>query len=420
MVEFFYFLDGAEISIPEYRHFVQQKLLSESDVAPVRGGNSVRLNCVGFSVNQDETSLAIFPKNFAVGSEPSLDDFIPVFRSLQLVQSASLFGRWGKELSSDNPADLDTNYPFGAFFRILSFYQQFGLHFDRVRVGSFDRGKVNWKKTISNASYLVSDGRAVLFPLYREISVELSHLVTDAMIFSINHTLDIFGAFVEASPVPYKSSIQPDLQRYPMIVRALREIRASSFNDRLLALLSSLIEFFEQVDCGSGFYFKSRNFAFVWQSAVSKFMRDNFLTLDECGAPVFGVNDAPHSKFANLVVRNINSVIPAQSVDIDHYWFDRDSQIQYVFDAKYYRGVSELNYKQLFYTLLQSLDPSMQGVSTVSALILPAESFRSQVHFKLNDHFARQMIMQNRSLDILEIYVDCRVVLEYFQSEQFS
>lgn len=416
-MHFSYLLDGAEIEMSAYKDFEARKLLSWADVTPLKDGSHVRINCVGFSINQEEETLTVFPKHFETGSSPSLDTFAPVFRAVQMAhQSNSLAGRWGKEASTLYPAAIDTNYPFGAFFQILAYYHQYGLHFDQVCVNSRDKGKINWKKTISNASFYLANNKIVMFPLRRESILRTSHFITDAMIFAINHTRELFSPLLNIQTLPYQTSIQSDIQDYPFIARRLRQIRSQTFNDRLLILVDSLIDFFTQTNHGHGYYFKIRNFSFLWQLAVAKYMGDKFEKLDDFDVPIFRENGSDENRFTNLLIRDFNSARPDQTINIDHYWADEVSKIQYVFDAKYYNKVPDLNYKQIFYTLIQSLDFNKQGFSTVSALILPAKEFECKTHFSLNKLFSNQMEIQNPTLKIMELYLDCRLVLHYFQS----
>lgn len=409
-------LDGEEIDISTFRDLEIRNLLTFEDVTPLKDKSRVRLNFVGFSINQNEEAVAVFPKHFEFDNAPVLDSFAPVFRAIQRANSDSATSSWGKEPSFTDPAMIDCNFPFGAFYQIYAYYQQYGLHLDEVRVDSPAKGKINWKKTLSQATFYPINKAIVPFPLRRESTTRISHLITDAMVYAINHTINLFGPLVNLAPIPYQTSIQPVAQNYALVSRGLRQLRAQTFNDRVVELIDSLIDYFDQASPGCGYYFKVRNFAFVWQSAVSLFLKKKFVALDGSNIPVFSEVIPDEDRFSNLIIRNINEIRPEQYVDIDHFWLDQSRKIQYVFDAKYYNTVSDLNYKQIFYTLICGLDLATQGVSTVSALILPSRGFRSKTHFSLSERFARQLKVQNPTLDIQEIYLDCRTVICHFES----
>lgn len=408
-------LDGQEIDISTFKDLEIRDLLTFEDVTPLKDKSRVRLNFVGFSINQNDEAVAVFPKHFEFDNTSVLDSFAPVFRAIQRANSDAVTSSWGKDPSSTDPAITDCNFPFRAFYQIYAYYQQYGLHLDEVRVDSSAKGKIYWKKTLSQATFYPIKKAIVPFPLRRESSVRISHLITDAMVYAINHTINLFGPLINLAPIPYQTSIQQGAQNYGLVSRGLRQLRAQTFNDRVVELIDSLIDYFNQANPGSGYYFKIRNFAFVWQSAVSSFLKKEFVALDASNVPVLSEVSADDDRFSNLIIRNVNEIRPEQYVDIDHFWLDQSRNIQYVFDAKYYNNVSDLNYKQIFYTLICGLDLATQGVSTVSALILPSRGFRSKTHFSLSERFARQLKIQNSTLDIQEIYLDCRTVIRHFE-----
>lgn len=367
-------------------------------------------------VNEEQEILIIFPKHYRIEGSPNLEEFAPVFRAISRLSSLSREEPFGPE-----PQPLiETSYPFKAFFEVFNYYNRFGLHFDEVWIDSKDRGKANWKKTINSAEYFLSDGRLAFFPIRRESTLRSNNLVTDAMVYVINHTVSLFGSLVGAGRIPFKTSVKDDTSSYQTIYVQLRKIRASTFNDRYVALLDSLISFFSNLESGSGYYFKTRNFAYVWETTVGEFLKSRFNSIDEAGNPCFDISfrhPSSQDRFKKLTVANINSELPNQSVTIDHYWLDVETDTQYVFDSKYYRDLKDLNYKQIFYTLLQSLDPGLQGTTVVSALLLPSECFSAETHFSLDPNYSAMLQAPNPSLCIKAFYLDCKQVIECYQQD---
>lgn len=408
--------DGEFIPQSIFENLVDRRLIRHEDVFSSTRRDGVTVNCVGFMVNEDRDLLIIFPKHYRIDGTPTLEEFAPVFRAINRSSALTRDVSFGPE----SDPFLETSYPFNAFFEVLTYYNRYGLHFDEVWVDSKDRGKANWKKTIDNADYFLADGRLSFFPVRRESSLRSSNLVTDAMVYVINHTVALFGSLLGAGYIPFKSSIRDATNSYEAISAQLRQIRAATFNDRYLGLLDSLIAFFSSQDPGSGYFFKTRNFAYVWEMAVGEFFQRRFELVDEGGNPRFaaqiGVRQVyAGERFKKLKVANINSESADQSITIDHYWLDSVTNTQYVFDSKYYLDLKDLNYKQIFYTLLQSLDPKLQGVSIVSALLLPSEGFRAQTHFSLDPRFSGQLKSPNPSLGIKAFFLDCREVIESFE-----
>ena len=72
---------------------------------------------------------------------------------------------------------------------------------------------------------------------------------------------------------------------------------------------------------------------------IAEYLSSRFCFIDDGGEPVFASTSGCAGRFEKLIVKGVNSAAPNQKIDIDHYWYDPDQRVQYVFDAKYYAQV---------------------------------------------------------------------------------
>lgn len=409
--------DGSRISTTKFLELQSKGLLSEDDVLASNRDNSYTVNCVGFGISKEETILVVYPKKYQYDVSQGLADFLPVFSAIQKTRTSRSLLEGGPETSIDAFLNIDYNYPFGAFFQILNHYRRYGLYFDDVRTVTPNRGKINWKRTIESTGFYPVNGRLAFHPLIRESSVRTNNFISEAMIFAINHTIDLFGPLIKANRISSGIQSKIDLESYGAVVQQLLRIRAETFNDRNLRLLDALIEFYRLTNHGRGFYFKSRNFAHIWQAVVGSILRKQKFELSPSGYPVFGFGSKEASSVSVRRVSSFNRANPSQSIEIDHFWLDGKTKTQFVFDAKYYNELVDLDYKQVFYTLLQSLSPEMQGYATISALVVPDVTDGSELHFSLTEDYSKSLPNNISALDIYRLSLSCKDAIIDFQRD---
>lgn len=353
------------------------------------------------------------PKHF----QPSGDQDADLSRLFRLI-TRSETGSTDRYIGPQRRLDYVADYPFAAFNAIYDHYRRWGLdtRIDR-RYKTSPPGRVNWRKTIQRGSWFPSPSGPIPFPVVYDAGRRLSTFLSECTVFAIDYTLERFGFLLGLSPTGVvKPNFDLGLHR-EYIVETLRSLRGQTFRDSTLALIDGLIAFFGAEHAGSGFYFKQYSFHLIWEEVVLSYLNRHFVGFGADGKVRLQPLGATGVKFEKGRFR-LNEARPGQALEPDYYAVSVDGKSQYILDAKYYSQVSELNYKQLSYTML--LD-SMLGDDgqrlferTYSALLLPARKPRTVVHFAADP----QKSELHRDLQITEEYLDIReVVEEYFSRD---
>ena len=363
---------------------------------------------VGIIVQSSGSVLAVLPKHFRVVDERS--DLSTLF-SLVLKASRHYDG------SSDRVAsDRLEDYPFAAFVSIYDHYRRWGLdiQFDsRYILGP--PGVVDWRHTIQRGSWVPTSKDVVPFPVVYRSSQRNESFLSRCTVFAIEHTIELFGYFLNVASTGFmKPSFDLEADR-KWIVDELIRLKALTFRDRLRSLIDSLLSFYRCSRSTGDFFLKTRSFSVVWESAVLNYLNTSFVGINDGGMPIFskGKGGLEFSKTPFYTNRSD----AGQSINPDFYAYDADLSEQYVFDAKYYTKLRELDYKQLAYTaLLSGLrggEDSRKFCSTHSILFLPFSSFGFEEHFSPNDSLI-DLGKWYRDFRIGASYLDARdVLLEY-------
>lgn len=298
-----------------------------------------------------------------------------VITKRNIVMTDELIGRLGDTTVS--------NYPLDSFFNIYRYYQCYGLY-EEIETYSHQngRGVVSWRDTVRKANNVITDSHnLVLLPLYKREKRNRSVFLTECMAFAIQYTLDQFSFAIR---LPFKENIRinPNMIDYTeSIVQKLREVDHRMFKDIHKRLIRSLINFFENIP-PHGFDLKVKNYNFetTWEQIVEKYLNQQFVGF-EAGKLIFSTTRRNIFNFKTQVVYNVDRANKNHSIRLDY--FTKINDVQYIFDAKYFRNIYGLNYKQLVYSLLLKNEAN----ATISALIIPTsgESRQSsRPHFELD------------------------------------
>ncbi|MCM1046694.1 MAG: LlaJI family restriction endonuclease [Candidatus Gastranaerophilales bacterium] len=366
---------------------------------------SLTYDFVGFVTNENDDLMVVFPKHFAVKQADADAEllFRVINRHRQKRPDCYLGERYGE--------DFRSNYPFAAFFGIYDYYRRFGLYVEEqqtVRPGI--GGRVNWKETIRRADLFVSGGKVILHPLYYRQKYRFSTFLTECMVFAIDYTL---GKFESILGLPATGRAFPEtdyLRERETVVEMLRRLREQVFRDELLSLIDHLIAFYSMVREGGSYYWKYYHFEYVWEDMVLEYLKGNFCGMGQEGL-VFDRDKAAGLPFQKTKFYP-NRANPEQYIELDAYAAVEETQ--YIFDAKYYTRMKELDYKQVAYHMfLCKMRKQVEAVwpmyrITHTALLLPGEKRGSRLHFEMDPLFSREYA----DVKIWETYLDVREVME--------
>ncbi|MEE5988227.1 LlaJI family restriction endonuclease [Ligilactobacillus equi] len=312
--------------------------------------------------------------------------------------------------------DVVGNFAFEAYRRICDYYLTYGLYRDQENYYKKGYGShISWKKTISRSSKYVFDGKLMMIPLVIKKKRQLTNLITECMIFTLNYTQTMYGNFIDvyrADELRDHGINQRILDNTDGIVNQLFQIKTTIFKDRENQLIDNLIIFLKRVNSKNKKIkqsIKDYNYEHVWESAVEKYLNTNFDDINKNGKLTFKSNIKRH-KFKKISAHYDNQH-KKRHLDPDHYHFEESTRALYLFDSKYYVKVDELNHKQLVYHFLFG---NRAGTKKIyDALIVPTEGETdTEVHVEINNKF----LEENNSITIYLCYLNAQKTIELYSS----
>lgn len=415
--------EKTKIKESEFEKFQNFYNLKENDYLSKKerdGSTSYSLNFVGFIVNSDDDVLISLPLNYKLDSnnmQEVTDASINVMKTINKHTTTS------KEfyISKEGNKTVKASYPFTAFFEIYNYYSKYGLHFSYNQVTSIKpTKKINWKKTIKETNFYVSNGNLVFYPFYYDQNYKTDTFLTMCMINAINSTIKKFGLLIGLSDTGVPTPEYNFDSNY--VVPKLREIQESVFDDIENSLISNLIDFYNEKDISKNeFYYKHFAYYDVWEKMVHHYLDNNFDSIDNTHNVIYKTH--PSSKgFEKNKSFYPNQSKTGQYIEIDFYL--AEDETQYIFDAKY-KEIDTVDYKQLaYYFLLKEYIPDniWDGIKgkdkqsnyyskTYAAMFSPYENWASSIiHFSPKLQFSRE----NKEMFIIEERMSIKDVIDYW------
>lgn len=372
---------------------------------------------VGIVTDSDGDMLVVLPKHCRKAIGDGLADARLLFRTMMRLNQRNI------ALAASGPIDMNTlesDYPFASFHVIYEYYRTYGLyHEDVPRTLPFPPGRANWKQTIANSTFYMINGHVFPFPLFYDHSARDQTFLTECMTYAINSTIERFGILLEGfSQIGADSGNRDLFADSTLVKRRLEALRGRTFRDSTLRLITSLIDFYSQVDNASGVFLRYSSFDHCWEMLVGSYLRRHFKGFDEGHRMILADAPGDVSFDTQTKVPRFNATNPSQFLQLDHYAYDSSQDAQYIIDEKYYRTMSELNYKQFAYTVLLK-DHSVSGTGhvpgkTYSTMILPCENRQQRVHYVPSSVFSPVFKDSETKMTIMEEYLDTREVMEDF------
>lgn len=366
-----------------------------------------RLSFVGFASNEKDDLFVVFPKHYRV------DNLADDARSLFAVL-AKHFRKKHKNFYGIKPdCQIDSTFPFDAFFQIYRYYELFGLYFDeRSIVQPNSGGKIVWKDTIRRSGkYLYDGNKFAMFPFYFRKKMNVSTFLTTCMIFAINYTIEKFGMLVNLPKLQEQTPNLDYIKQRSSIVSELLRIRKTVFRDTAIALIDSLIAFFQRINTSGYYWLKHYSFSSIWEEALSDYLSGHFDGI-KGGALSFSAKPSAPITFRKETFRP-NLANPNNFFQPDCYGTAADSQ--FIFDAKYYLAPHGIMYKELAYLFLlrdysSPADAGKKYKYTYCAVFLPSESRKTGLNFKIDPAFNSSL----GEVTIYEEYLDIKEVLSEY------
>ncbi len=402
---------------------VSDKIVSKFNLGFRDTGKIIRNNKIiqtsdftGFVV-KDDAILVSFPKHYI-----NLEKFktLPVNEKIdhiKLIMNTIISYRSNRHYADyQKDTDINTNFAFEAFNEIYKYYQNYGLYNIRHKtLKKGYRGKIAWKKTISRSNKLISNGNLLFVPFYVEDKNYSETFITDCMVFAINYTLALYGQFLSIptfSELTVRGTICPLNGDYAAIVQRLYSVKPRVFKDIHRQLVNNLIRFYQGLDSDgtTSRDIKYYSYSGIWERAVEKYLNKYFSGIGQNNGQdylEFNGNNFD-GNFAKYTIKHYDKAHPDNKLEPDHYYLDKTSHIQYIFDSKYYVKLDKLDHKQFVYHALLY----RKAERTYNSLIMPTRGkTRSEMLLDLSDEY---LLDPNQKMQILLTHLNTQNVLENF------
>lgn len=318
--------------------------------------------------------------------------------------------------------EINSGYPFQHFFEVYNYYVKFGLYTDEREVRKLGySGKIDWKGTILKSPIVVSKNHLMYMPMVIKKRINEHVFISKCMAYVIDSTANALSIFINLKRTNLDIN-DINWGNEKLIISQLREIKQTLFKDKQKRLIDNLIRFFEKQNKGDGtIKIKTRSFDLAWESIIEFYLKYYFKHIDENGYIKFS-----ESRNMDLKPFEKKKIYPdrlgkrGRNIQPDYYLVENN--IRYIFDAKYYNEVRELNYKQIsYYFLLKHLEgiPNKNGkiepLPTNNLLLLPTERYSKdernfKKHFDLNPLYN----LNETEFVIREQYLNVQYILKKY------
>ena len=382
------------------RYLYEGRDYTKLQPAEIQEGRDCKYNFVGFLTNDDDDMLVVFPKHYRIINLEA--DSSVVFQLIrERIQKDALY------IGDEPSVKYESNFPFAAFFAIYDYFLKYGLYCENnqiVRKGG--KGKLDWKSIAKQSQKSIINDRLLFSPLYYREKRRFDTFLTECMAYAINYTIGKFGSLLKLNGVRYAANRQL-LGDIDFVLSYLRQEREHAFSDVKANLITSLIDFYNARRFGGDYVLKFYSFNLIWQDIAMEYLSGHFDGIEDTGEIRLLPYHGTHVPFAKGVF-HANACKKGQRLEPDYYYLSNTAQ--YIFDAKYYTEMAELDYKQLVYTLLlNGRNDIPDKTTTYSALIMPSEYRKTKGHFKIDSSFNSSI----PDIVINEEYLDIREVVEY-------
>lgn len=342
---------------------------------------------VGFVYKNDKV-LVVFPKHYFDSVKNITENDIELlFNVIKEYNSDS--NRTIAEKYYGYINNYESDYPFEAFYKIYDYYKKYGLYKDNIIIEKANSSNnISWKTTIRKSNIIVSDNNLMYLPLYSKSYSNKNNFIGECMTYIINYTIKTFPFFNDLKKINENSKSIDLMQNREVLLRELYKYKNIVFKDSEIKLIESIIQFIKEFDRkanGGSIHIKIKYFNLVWERMVNRYLNEYFIGVDnENRKLIFNSSKINNCKF-NAKDFTLDNRFSDKNIIRPDFYYEKEKDI-YVFDAKYYENLKELNYKQVAYTLLLGNSQLKNNKNICSALFMPG-IHENGLHLVLNDNF---------------------------------
>lgn len=390
MSDIYVMMDGEEVTSIVKDKFFNHASDYENGDLKVKQGKAPTLNFVGLMIRSDGDILLSMPKHYY--SESAIISMKEFLNSTYEQDLKNLIGLLASMDNKDGGmSDLSNNFPLAAYLFVYRYRQKYGLFREEARQDKRGwRGSIHWNRTIKRVQPLLSNHQLIYPYFYLLDKQEYETFLSECMKYVLNVGAKVFSPFVKLSLESLQYS-EGMFENSEWVIAQLNQCLQQVYIDHQRALIQHLIAFFAKENgMEDGLYrLRSQTFAGMWEKMVEYYLNYHFDTVKEEQLK-FTTQLTTPKQFKKITFNQIDESNNNYSIELDHYLECENER--YIFDAKYYHNLKELNYKQIAYAFLlkhQGDNDSFwnhDNKRTYSALILPTaeNQISTELHFQLN------------------------------------
>src|SRR5699024_9188482 len=403
--------DGAKLDEDNEVQFRQY--LDYRDIRSNSKGNYI--NFVGFIFANGKTLIS-FPKNYFATNElkqinkelEEMDQHIKILYQL-IKKCMGVRNQYLLEVKNE----LNHSYPFIPFLHVFEYFQNYGLFTIEDEIKKFgSHGRISWKDTFRKSPMIYNSGNILYWPPVIRKRKNDFVFVSKCITYVINSTLikykflfDFHGVDLEYRDIDFSNNKR--------ILKKLYVVKQGLFKDIHIQLIEYLISFFKNENYyGNKKAIKIYSFHLIWEEMVRERLNSSFTNVDNINKRLnFDEQNVQQNRFNNhsfeLDARRNSKEIKTYKI-IPDYFYDTKN-VRYIFDAKYYTTIEELDYKQIsYYYLLKQYGGEAEEKDIYNALILPTSKEQwNKTHFQLDEVFSPG----NKPLKIKEYYLNIQWII---------
>ncbi|MBF0806700.1 MULTISPECIES: LlaJI family restriction endonuclease [unclassified Streptococcus] len=340
--------NGSPICINDGEVYDKEKLNSFQIDDLLRYTNGTcTINFVGVVVSQGST-LFSFPKHFD-HEKLSIEEKKEYAKAI-----ASLLVKGSSPINFQKKDSKSNEFPVDSYLLVVDYYKKFGIYNKKIKVENItNQGRPNWKRTIRKSQKVIQDNGIVFLPIISIKDKNSSVFLSDCMQFILSNTYDKYSEILNFV-LPYKEFSSDNIfKNFKACVRKLKLIKNRYFKDSEKELIQAMISYFEWLSFRNGVLaITTTDFPLYWESMIHVLLNKTFSGIDNDGIDLSNESTykfIKQSEKTESCENREHSETQGFSIEFDHIYISDTEDEIILFDSKYMKSISELNYKQAFY-----------------------------------------------------------------------
>lgn len=340
------FVESKEYVLDNYR-WIPEKLMLDGNIV-TKKERVFSFNLTGFLVHENDIYI-IFPKNHKIP-----DNYGMLLNHIQTLAGVLLrYQNEGslQEKENDLHGDVDGMVPEGiaSSLWIIRDYVEYGFIQRQVQRKVYSGSNIDWSRTIKTTHPIItSSGTAYFDPVYRKTSVDYNNMIYFLHRYVVQKSFQKFGwilGYNSFEMESFNNELPCDVE---LAVYLLNKELDSTFNDREIILIKSLIDFIQgsdRVDQKTTLDTLSTNyFHNVWEAMCGFVFQNHYHSLKKyIPKPIWhlhdGSTDSTHQRPDILFVENsMLYILDAKYYNIPKSlpgWYDLVKQFFYGYSLKH-------------------------------------------------------------------------------------